>query len=407
MILKKVGVGIAMVGVVVLFLFGAWFMFFKQGGTPTGIPTATNQNTQIFGNSNSSNTTQTQTIPSNTDTSNPTAKKIFKLADGPIADAVFIQTYTPTTTLARYMMQDSGHILDIPVDVSGAVSRVVSNTTIPGIGSAHWFADGTSVVGQYAENGVIKTVSISVTNTATTSNKIRFLPDNITDLAPSPDSKSLVYLLPMSGGVGGYIAKADGSTPVKLFSSPLMQVLIAWPTNKTLLLQTKEAYGVPGVAFAVSGENGTMTPLVHAQSLSATANQLFSKILYQSAQNGTVRTTYAHDVASGKDLQLPFNPFPEKCVWSPLSTTMVYCAAPLTATPANYLDLWHQGLYNAADSIFQFDITNGITSLTATPGSSQGGVQSNIAALHISPDGKYLLFITKGDRALWGVRLAQ
>lgn len=396
-----------MVGVVALFLFGAWYMFFTQGDAPAGISTTTNQNTQIFGNSNSSNTTQTQTIPSDTDTSNPTAKKIFKLADGPVADAIFIQTRNPTTTLVRYMTQDSGHVLDIPVDVSGAVSRVISNTTIPGIGAAQWLPDGMGVVGQYAEGSTIKTFSISLTNTATSSNKIHFLPDGIVDLAPSPDSKSLVYLLPTSGGVSGYIAKADGSTPVKLFSSPLTQVLISWPSSKTFLLQTKEAYGVPGVAFAVAAESGTITPLMYTQSLSAIANQLFTKILYQSAPSGSVRTTYAHDVASGKDFQLPFNPFPEKCVWSPLSTTIVYCAAPLTATPANYLDLWHQGLYNAADSIFQFDISSGVTSLTATPGSSQGGVQSNIGSLHISPDGTYLLFITKGDRALWGVRLTQ
>lgn len=406
MLLKKVGVGIAVVGVVALFLFGAWYMFFKQGSAPSDISATTNQNTQIFGNSSTGdgNQNQTQTIPTNTDTSNQTAQKIFKLADGPVVDAFFIQTYNPTTTLARYVMQDSGHVLDIPVDVPEAVSRIVSNTTIPGIADAQWLRDGSGVLVQYGESGVRKTLFIGF---ATSTNKVRFLPDGILTLAPSPDSKSVVYLLPTSAGAVGYIARADGSVPVKLFTFPLLQVLVSWPTNNTLLLQSKEAYGTPGVAFAVSSLDGTMAQLVYTQGLSATANQVFSKILYQSAQTNTPRTTYAHDVATGKDLELPFNPFPEKCAWSPLNPTLAYCAAPLTATPANYLDLWHQGLYNAADSIFQFDIASGITSLTATPGSAKGGVASNIATIHVSPDGKYLLFITKGERALWGVRLSQ
>ena len=138
----------------------------------------------------------------------------------------------------------------------------------------------------------------------------------------------------------------------------------------------EEAAGVPGIAFEVSAQTGAMTPLVYAQSLSASANPSFSKLIYQTASGSTARTTYAHDVASGKDLELPFNPLPEKCAWSSTSATPLYCAAPLTSTPANYLDLWHQGLEDTADSIFAFDIGQGITnSVVAVPAAHKAASQ--------------------------------
>ena len=172
-----------------------------------------------------------------------------------------------------------------------------------------------------------------------------------------------------------------------------------------ILVQTKEAFGVPGIAFSVS-TNGSISPLLYAQSLSASANVTFSKVVYQST-NGTTgaRSTYVHDVPSGADNVLPFNPLPEKCVWSITSTSTMYCAAPLTTTPANYLDLWHQGLTRIADSIFAFDVNKGATYLLANPGSAQGGSQTDMVQIAVSPDDQYLLYITRGDRSLWGVHI--
>lgn len=400
-----------MVAVVALVAFAIWFMFFRPTSAPTvnqnGSITTSNSQSQSTG---SNGTGSTPTVNGGVDTSTTPQAKIFKLADGPVEDATFVQTSNPTTTLARYVMQDSGHVFDIPADVQGAVARVVSNTTIPGLGQAQWLTKGAGAIIQYAQSGVIKTVSLGFPTSsmgATSSVSIHFLPDGVVGFATSPDGKSLVYMLPSGSGLSGYLARADGSSPVKLFSSVLSQMTLSWPSKNTLLLQTKEAAGVPGIAFEVSALTGAMTPLVYAQSLSASANPAFSKLLYQTAPAGAVRTTYAHDVASGKDLQLPFNPVPEKCAWSATKATILYCAAPLTSTPANYLDLWHLGLESAADSIFVFDIGQGITSLVALPGSKQGGVAADLASIHVSPDGQYILFVTKGDRSLWGVHLTQ
>jgi hypothetical protein len=407
----KILIWLGILLLVMLAAFGAWYFFFYKpiSSGPTVGQGGVVQNLQTFSTSNTSSSQNATplTTSNQVNTSEPSAQKIFKIADGPIAAATLVQLSNPTTTLARYVMQDSGHVLDVPIDVAGAIARVDSSITIPGLGNAVWLPGSSGVIVQYAENGVVKTVSLTfpTTATATTAPRVHFLPDGIESVAPSPDGKSVAYLLPTSAGASGYIAHADGAAPVQLFSSPLTQTLISWPSNQTLLLQSKEAAGVPGIALAVSALTGATTPLVYTDGLSATANSAFSKVVYQTTPKNAARTTYAHDVKSGKDLELPFNPFPEKCIWSSRSQLLLFCAAPLDATPSYYLDLWHQGLYNAADGIFSFDVGQGITTLVALPGGAQGGAQADIASMAVSADGKYLLYVTRGDRSLWGVRL--
>ena len=409
---KKVLVGAGIAAAIVLAFFVVWFLLFRSApsATTTG---ATIQNSQSFANANNVVTPNTPLTTNGQiiDTSGITAdKQIFKIADGPVIGAMFIQTANPTTTLVRYTMQDSGHVFDIPVNVPGAIARVVSNTTIPGLGTNLWLGKGSGTILQYIEGSVVKTLYLgfpvaSTTEATTTPPVIHFFPDNITNIAASPDGTAVVYLIHTTTGSVGYVANNTGTNPKVLFTLPFSQLLISWPSAHTLLVQTKEAAGVPGMAFSVTS-NGALSPLLYASSLSAIANRTFSKIVYQSISDTTsLRNTYAHDVRSGTDNQLPFNPLPEKCAWGFTNTNLMYCAAPLTDTPTNYLDLWHQGITNMADNIFSFDVGTGSTTMVANLGGPQGGTTAEIDQLAVSPDGQYLLYITRGDRTLWGVHI--
>jgi len=406
--LKKISIGAGAVGVIVLVVLAVWFLLFRSATTITLPGGNTIKNTQSFTTSDT-RAGETPLTSGDIDTSGVTAdQKIFKIADGPVMAATFIQATNPTTTIVRYTKQDSGHVLDIPINVPGAIARVVSNTTIPGLNTGLWLEGGSGTLLQYLDRAAIKTVYVGFpvgALGAASSVRVNFFPDNIMDVAVAPNGRQVAYLLPTRGGVSGYIANPNGSNARRIFTLPFSQVLLSWPSMRTLLVQTKEATGVPGVAFSVS-TTGTVTPLVYAESLSATANTAFSKIVYQSTEPGAAtRHTYVHDVVSGADELLPFNPLPEKCMWSITASSTMYCAAPLAATPLNYLDLWHRGLTNAADSVLQFDVHTNITSLIAQPGSVQGGTQAEIDTIAISADGEYLLYITRGDRVLWGVKM--
>lgn len=364
---------------------------FGFGSTATNVPAA----------GDSTNTPQTGIS---------TLQSVFKLADGPIAGASFTQTLNPTTTLARYTRADNGHVLDMPIGVSGAVARAVSNVTVPGITLSVWTANGSSTVMQYVDSGVVKSMYVafgSASSTASgssvTPSRIRFLPNGITSLALSPTDARVAYLLRNSnGGVDGYISNLDGTNIKNVFSLPLSQAILSWPSPATLLVQTKGAFGVPGIAYSVAVSTGALTPLLYAPGLSATANKNFTKVVYQTSSDAKA-TTYSHDIGTGKDALLANNPLPEKCVWSVAPVTDAYCALPLDTVVPNYLDLWHKGLIQTADAIVNLDTNTGIGTVITLPG--DGGANAGIEQLVLSPDGKYLMFITRGDQSLWGVRL--
>ncbi len=403
---------LAAVGVLTLLVVLIWFFFLRTPSSVEPVPTPTTS-----GFTTGTVVTTEATLPQEADPSDAPygytgTQRIFKIADGPVVAATFVQTFNPTTTVARYVMQDNGRVFDLPIDVPGSVPRAVSNTTIPAIAHALWGEGGESVVLQYMEEVTVKTLYMRFSPRATSTiatplpPQIRFLPDNIFTLAISPDGKKLAYMLVTTGGATGYVANINGTESKTLFFTPLTQVRLTWPAANTLLMQTKAAVGVSGMAFSIALQSGTVTPLLHAAGLSIIADPAFEKVIYQTSTLSDVKT-YSHDVVSGKDLRLSFDPFPEKCVQSGKTSSLIYCALPLAYISPQYLDLWYKGLASAADSLVAFNPTTGARIIIGTPGQGEGGKKSDIVGIAVAPADAYLSFVTKGDRSLWGVRLTQ
>ena len=336
--------------------------------------------------------------------------KIFKVADGPVTAATIIETGLPTTTLARFVMADNGHVYDLPLGVPGAALRIISNTTIPGIARALWAPGGRAALMQYEDRGAVKTLSMTFPAATSTPlpSKIQFLPDGIASVALSPDGASAAYLLATASGSTGYISAANGANSKVLFSSPFSQLLISWPAQGTLLAQTPAAAGVPGGLFSINAKTGAVSSLLFAPGLTAIADSGFLHIVYQTLPPGSnLRFSFLHNTKTGGESPLSFDPLPEQCVWSGDNNALMYCAVPLQYVPQNYLDLWHQGLSNTPENIISFNVSTGASAIVAVPGSKDGGAAAEISSIALSQSGNYLLYITKGDRSLWAVRLTQ
>jgi hypothetical protein len=391
---------------------GGWFYFFKIPSSPTV------QNTNGFGAGNDRTVTVTPRSTTEENATTPVSngsvastKKIFKVTDGPVTTATLIQTYHPTTTIARYVLQENGHVLDLTLDNPGSVARAASNTTIPGSLMGRWAEGGRSVVLQYLEDSTTKSVYIGLpaSTTATSSRtqpvRIQFLPDDIRDFGVSPDGKNITYLLQTTTGSDGYTAKADGTSRTKIFSIPFTEALVSWPATGSILLQTKSGQGLNGAVFSVSPQNGAISPLVYGLGITATANTTFGYVVYQSV--AAAINSYVHSMKSGRDAGLSFNPMPEKCVWSKIKTSGLYCATPIGYVDPSYIDEWHRGSASAKDALLYFDVATGASTILGIPGGDDGGVDTDVAELAVSPDSHYLLFIKKGDRSLWAMRLTQ
>ncbi len=411
---------VEIIGGVLFVVLLVWFFLFRSPGLEpantepqqTFVPSDTTTGVAASNNP-SSNAVETTGLQS------PTSKqKVFKISDGPVAGAAFMQDLRPTTTVARFIMQASGHVLDLAIDSPGSVARAISNTTIPGALQAVWAMQtvvsrqvAAGSVLQYIDNGTIKSVALVFPTASTTASstapapvRIQFLPDNIRSLTASPDGLSLTYLIATAAGSDIYTARYDGTSPKKLASLPLSQVIISWPSASVILATSKAAVGVPGIALSVNAASGAVSPVLYAPGLTATADFSFKYVVYQSA-TAQSRLTYTHDTESNLDRPLSFDPIPEKCVWSRLQAGLMYCAVPLSYTSPQYMDLWHQGAGSASDSIVSYNLMTGQTRPVANPGGADGGEASDIMQMALSGDEKYLLFVAKGTRSLWGVRL--
>ncbi len=395
-----VGGGIVAAGIVI------WLAYFN---TPDFAPA---QEQPPFGQSNIRATTGVTVLP---DANGPgsaangvlSSKKVFKIADGPVAGATFVQIFRPaTSTIARFVMATNGHAFDLVLDSPGAVPKAISNTTIPGIARVQWSEKGRGVLMQYIDVGAVKTVHFALPAadaTTTSPVRIRFLPAGITSFAISPDGANAAYLLKTASGANGYTARADGADAKNIFSMPLSELLLSWPTEGTLFAQTASAAGIPGVVFSIDAKTGAYAPLLYAQGLTSTANRSLSHIIYQTISD--TRSTYSQNLKTGLSTPLSFDPIPEMCKWSNATSTTLYCATPLAYVALNYLDLRHLGAASAPNSLLSFDLSKGRSNIVASPGGADGGEQSDIVELGVSPDDRYLLFIRSGDRSLWGVRL--
>ena len=402
-IITIVAVGIAAAGTII------WVVYFNTPALTTttgnGSQFGTSVDTQAIATSDQRPITNNGAPVINNTIS---AQKIFKIANGPVAGATLIQTTRPaTSTIARFVLQTNGHAFDLVLDSPGAVPKAVSNTTIPGIIKVVWSEKGRGALMQYLDANILKTVHFLMPQPASTTTvpvRVQFLPEGISSLAVSPDGANVAYLVKTTAGSDGYTANANGGGVKKLFSLPLSQVTIAWPSSGTLLAQSAPSAGVPGVVFSIDAKTGANSPLIYALGLTAIADRSFSRVIYQTAD--TSRSTYVRDTKTGLAKPLSFDPLPEQCIFGNATSTLMYCATPLAYVPADYIDLRHIGTANTALSIISFNTTSGRSTVIATPG-TDGGEQADIAEMALSPDDKYLIYIRKGDRSLWAVRLTQ
>src|SRR5438105_3074957 len=124
--LTKLNLWVAVAGtaVLALFAFSVWFFLFRSTATlqtnsptPTAPYFGTIEDVSVAGGNGSGTTGVNGTQPINTTTTGK--QKIFQISTTPVVGATLIQTLHPTTTIARFIRQDDGHVFDVPLGVSG------------------------------------------------------------------------------------------------------------------------------------------------------------------------------------------------------------------------------------------------------------------------------------------------
>lgn len=343
-------------------------------------------------------------------------KPLFlQLAKDPVAGA--INVVRDGKTYVRYVLRENGFVFE--VDPETAVSKQLTNTTIPRVYEASFGNEGNSVVLRYLKRDTLSRIDViktylanlelptdSADPVAVGTLRGEYLPDNISALSISPDSKNLFYLLPISEGVSGTMVSLTNTQPPKeilrnAFSEWLPQLL----NNGKVLLTTKASVKVPGYAYLYNPKDKSLERVVREKNgLTTQVNANGTYVLF-SENIGNTPTVGIQKMGgfSSDESPIPLTTLPEKCAGAIIHDTL-YCGSFQSTGNINLPDEWYQGLISLNDTFWSIDTLTQEINIIADPMES---IQRNFDVTMPFIDNKetYFFFVDKNDSSLWSMRI--
>ncbi len=316
----------------------------------------------------------------------------------------------PATEFApavRYVDRATGNIYQTFADK--VQEKKFTTTTIPKIYEAFFGNTGASVVMRYLkENGrtietFVGTLPKEVLGGDAEKSEVvgTFLPENITDISISTDTKNLFYLLGSGDGVVGNSFNFSTSKKSQLFSSPFTEWLSSWPNNKIITLTTKPSYLALGYVFGLDLNSKQPTSILGKINGLTTLPSPDGKLILYGDNNLSLGI---YNLGTKATSSIGVKTLPEKCVWNKTSTT-IYCAVPKSASSGQYPDSWYQGEESFDDQIWKVDTATGNASILIDPPSLNGGEEVDGIKLAVDDGENYLFFVNKKDSFLWKLNL--
>jgi len=311
-------------------------------------------------------------------------------------------------TVTRFVERETGHVFEIGKDRVSATR--ITNTTIPRVQRALWI-DENSLILQYldeASASIIESFSATISDTPNTDDQSgieksligSFLPQNLRSLTSSGDGRSIFYFL-NDGVVGGFISNTDGSNERRVLDLPITEWLAEWPSGGIISLTTKASGLAAGQLYFLNTVTKNFQGVLDSiLGLTTNVSPDRTQVLYTESTGRGFLFGVA-DVASGKRRELALQTLAEKCVWSELSSNIVYCGVPSGIPPAIYPDSWYQGQIAFSDNLWMINVEDGTAEILARP-LEEARQAIDVIEPHLSPAEDFLIFTNKEDGALWG-----
>lgn len=223
-------------------------------------------------------------------------------------------------------------------------------------------------------------------------------------MAVSPLGDKIFYLTNNLNGSSGYVSAPTGLNKKLIFQSPLIEWNVSWPKDTTITMTTRPAASIPGYMYFLNSSTGNFSKILGGiRGLTTQTNNSATQVLYSDSARSLPRL-YLYSLKTGESKLLPWNTFPEKCLWSNIDAKIVYCAVPKTLVDGDYPDIWYQGLTSFTDDIWRVNTNTGASSLVYD---IQKETNNNIDAvdLHLDKNDNYLFFTNKTDLTLWSLSL--
>ncbi len=413
---KKTLLIIAVVIILILAGLGA-YLFFKKtpmNPTPGGLfpeegGKATGKTGTGEGDGEGSN------IPF-TPASDSKLPRLYELHKTPVAGSGFIESGKDSeiVVFARYIERGLGHIYETPLNT--LFESRISNETRSRLSEAVWGNGGKSVVIRSFNEaeGFIKTrilnISISIssftggTSTAQTGDFIQteeiLLPDYIPFLATAEDGADKIFYLENGNFSSvGLITNSRGVS-AGIFNSTFTEWLPQFPNQNLVTLNTKPSASVFGYFFFLDTKTKAFTKILGGiNGLTTLTSRDGKLVLFSETKNGAPELS-VYNVANKETLPLFIQTLPEKCAWSVLEPTIVYCAVPQSLTTAEYPDQWYQGIVSFSDNLWRIDtVTSATEKIYDLP-------SLDVINPSLSSNDSYFLFMNKVTGTPWVFRMS-
>lgn len=316
----------------------------------------------------------------------PNIEQVYKK---PTAGFTILGTSTP---ILRLVEKETGHIIDVNTQTQETVR--VSNTTLPGIREAIFFANGNSVILRYARqnSNTIETIIIDNigrdTQTAGT-----YLEENIISILPI-NASTLVYVSPYKFGSKIYTFNTKSNKRVEVTELSFREVTLIGGDNSSVYIKTNPSFRSFGYVFNISLNTGVLEKVTGDQGG-------FDAIIND--KNNALYSTYNSSVGSGQVLDLniqsrvdvDLRTIASKCAFT---DEVIYCGVP-TLYGQNMPDNWFMGLTDLDDNLWAINSASGndyfIVDLT--------DIDITLPAIKENN----MFFVNKNDSTPWVVRIGQ
>lgn len=284
------------------------------------------------------------------------------------------------------------------VDLEGKNEQKLSNTTILGVLEALWQPKTiTKNILTYIESNTAKRFIYDIASTS-----VIFLPPNITTAQWSPDGKKIAYILPKKGQYHLTIADENAQKPEVVYSTPIPDFNILWPSNGTIFLASRPSGAAPGLLLAFNIKSETANEIItEGYGMTLLPSPDGKKIIYsKTGSQGSGLKLYLSDAEStlgAKSLNIVT--LPEKCAYAGNGES-IYCAVPRNAATFSRLpDDWYMGNGFFADRFVKLNATTSMTNILFD------AKKFDAFNLFLSQDEKYLFFQDKNDFTVWRLKL--
>src|SRR3989338_4579950 len=304
------------------------------------------------------------------------------------------------TTSVRYhknIAEALGHLFERKVDGTDEEKRI-SNFTIPQILRILWAPDARRAVIFYNLGGQIRKL---LTDYSTSTPRTNFLPDGVSDVAFSPDSRLVAFINDLGESQNIFIANSDFGNQRKIFDNDIPIFEISWPAQNLIALITKSSCAARGFLYSLNVNTGEFAKIAEGLGLDAVWSADGSGALYSRVtSDGNLFDLRFVDAKTGETKDLGVKTIAEKCAFSRTEKNIAYCAAPRSPAPGagGLPDDWWKGKISFQDDFVLINTATGqISSFVPTP--------LDVVSPKILADDSYLLFRDKPSGNLWSLKL--